>query len=579
MGRRTKFREDPNLKNPFLALAQGISSSREEQVWEEKPVEIVEFVESRKFLNQKWNGRLGCRPKILEILVEVVKPNIREVVLLLGKGSGKDFCASILHLYGIYRCLCMVNPQSYHGLAPSPIYFVNTARNETQAKKVFFTQFVSLLQDCPWFRGKHSEPSGGCVSFIKNIEALSANSQAFGWLGFNTIQWVGDELAFFLETDENEESKSRAEECWESAYGSCQTRFPKDYKMVGITTPRYDDDFVMRKFFELKGRTNDGFTAKAATWEVNPNITKEDFKMAFMRDFRRTMRDFGAEPMGIIESFWPDPDFLEQVVCAECKDCPIYKNRQTQGDDFCCYDFSECKINKYRGNGEWASGFLPDPDNNEYFMHFDLAKSKDKVGFCLAHSIGMARVEMDPIEIKEKYGEDFDVENMEQEKMFEEKPLIVVDGVGFISTNPMRDGRLLKNKEFHYAAIRERIVYELLRRKFNIAKVTFDQYQSVDFSQILDDKGIETGLISLDRTDEIPRLAKYAVIENRVFFPYSRLLCREAKCLKYFQGKKVDHMTRGSKDVFDSFAGTIYNCQIANLSRGAFVMMGNGEEE
>ncbi len=318
MSKKKQLQGNDGLDDPFRSLAQGLSQTKEDQVWIEEPIGIVEFVESRQFLNQKWNGRIGCRPKILDYLVQTVDPKIREAIWLLGKGSGKDYGASILHLYGIYRTLCMSNPQAYYGLGPSPIYFVNTARNDNQAKRVFFIQFLLMLQHCIWFEGKYRDPGVSVVEFKNNVYALSANSQAFGWLGFNTIQWVGDELAFFLEKDTDDESDSRAKECWEAAFGSCKTRFPNDYKMVGITTPNYDDDFVMTKFFELKAR-DDGVALQAATWEVNPNIKKSDFKHEFIRDPRRAMRDFGAVPTSGIDSLWHDPYIFEDLVCVICR--------------------------------------------------------------------------------------------------------------------------------------------------------------------------------------------------------------------------------------------------------------------
>lgn len=575
-------KDDQALKNPLMQIAQGLmGEDRGEEIWEEEPVSVEEFVEGRDYLNQKWNGRKGCRPKILDVLVNVCDPKVREAMFLLGKGSGKDYAASILHLYGIYRCLCMFNPQSYFGLAPSPIYFVNTARNDTQAKKVFFTQFRVLLVECPWFKGKHSDPGLQSVSFIKNIEAISVNSQAYGWLGFNTIQWVGDELAFFLESDSDDESESRAQECWEAAFGSCKTRFPKDYKMIGITTPRYDDDFVMKKFEELKNRP-DGYAKQAATWDINPNLTIKDFEHELKRDRRRTMRDFGAVPQGVLESFWPDPEKLEEMVCDKCKDCPVFKNRKETDDIHACWDYDDCTANMYKGNGYWRDFTVPDRLNNEYYIHFDLAKSKDRIGFALAHSTGLMKVELDSYKVKEKLNEDeFRVEETRtSEDKYEEKPIIKVDAIGWVSTKSEGyDQRMLKNGEYNYTSIIDFIILELRKKGFNIVLITFDQFQSVMMSQTLEDKGFTVDLISLDRTDEIPVAAKYAILENRVEFPYSSLLMLEAKYLKYYNGKKVDHSKKTSKDVWDGFAGTIFNCERNQGLGGSFVPLGENDDD
>jgi len=562
------------IDDPLKFLAENLSDGTDEQDFalSEPIVPIEEFIESKKFLNQKWNGRRGCRPKIVEILKKVADDGIREAILLLGKGSGKDYGASILHLYGIYKCLCMVNPQAYYGLSSgSSIYFVNTARNEKQAKLVFFTEFKGMLLNCPWFHGKHAPPGTQAVVFDKGITALSANSQAFAWLGYNTIQWVGDEIAFFLENDSDETSESRAEECWQAAYGSCQTRFTHHYKMIGITTPRAEDDFVMDKFHELEER-DDGYSVQAATWDINPNLTIKDFHHALTRDYRRAMRDFGAKPMGVIEGFWSDPEFIEDNVKEICRQCPIYTERQGKSDLYRCFDYDACRGNAYAGNGEWREWFKEIVDHEaEYFMHFDLSKNKDRIGFSLGHSVGSINVQIDPWALDERARKErIDISELDESEKYEDRPLILIDAIGWVSNDPERHGALLKNREFHYDSILKRLIYQLKDFGCNVVKVTVDQYQSHHFKQSLEDRGYETELISLDRTDEIPAQSKSTLVENRVEYCYDKLLTLEAKNLKYLNGKKVDHAQKKSKDVWDGFAGTIYDVEVNYGGSGCF---------
>lgn len=564
--------------DPFRELASGLGKREGKEVWEEKPVDIETFICDKHFLNQRWNGKTGCRPAILDILKHLADEKVRESILLLGKGSGKDHAASILHLYGIYKSLCLYDPQTYYGLSPgSPIYFVNVARNEGQAKNVFFTQFTGMLENCPWFEKKHNTPSSNRVEFQKRIFALSGNSQAFGWLGYNTIQWVGDELAFFLENDNDEESASKAEECWEAAYGSCQTRFPNHYKMIGITTPRYDDDFVMKKFFELKGR-DDGYSVQMATWDVNPLLTKEDFRHALARNYRRTMRDFGAVPMGIIESFWGEPEFVENNVCQTCRGCPVYVTRDTNTDDYVCREYSDCKVNPYLGNGKWADWFRPEADV-DYYMHFDLSKSKDRLGFCLGHCSGTVKLELDNFEIQ-KMIDDGKLErlDMSEDDKFVEKPLIKLDAIGWIDPRRIEDDDMLKNHEIHYHSVLDKLVLALKDKGFNIVGISFDSFQSHFFKQELEDRGFEVELVSTDKTDEVPAMAKNAFTENRIEYPYVKILCDEAKKLKYINGKKVDHPERGSKDIFDSVACVIRWCEVSATMSGAFADLTQRED-
>ncbi len=557
--------------NPFREIASGLNSSNDGSVWEEEPVDIETFIHDNKFLNLKWNGQTGCRPKMLEIIKGIADSKVREAMPILGKGSGKDFGASILHLYGIYKALCLYTPQKYYGLSPgSPIYFVNVARNESQARNVFFVEFKGMLENCHWFEGKYREPTGNRVEFDKGIRALSGNSQAFGWLGYNTIQWVGDELAFFLENDNREDSASKAEECWQAALGSCKTRFPDHYKMIGITTPRHDDDFVMKKFYELQSR-EDGYAIQVATWDVNPKLTKESFRHDLARDYRRTMRDYGAQPMGIIESFWGEQDFVEDNVCQTCQACPVYQDRDLNTDEYACRFYDECKANGYAGNGEYYEWLVPDPDAN-YCMHFDLSKNKDRLGFALGHSTGSVKLELDQYEIHERADkEGVDVESFSDDELYVEKSLIKIDVIGMIDPKRREDMKMLKNREIHYHSVLIKLILYLKDRGFNIVKITFDQFNSHYIKQQLEDRGFVVELLSLDRTDEVPAAAKRAMVENRTDYPYSKVLCEESKKLKYINGKKVDHAEKSSKDVWDAVAGTIYNCEMESQEIGTFV--------
>lgn len=586
MPKRKKLSTDVTV-DPFREIALGLTVNTND-LFEEVPVSIQEFIESPDFLNLKWDGRRGCRPKIMEIAKKLVDPDVREAMVIIGKGSGKDFIASIVHLYGIYYCLCLHSPQTYYGLAPnSPIYFVNVARNETQAKNVFFKEFIGHLTNCPWFAGKYSEPGALTVQFIKNIMALSGNSQAFAWLGYNTLQWVGDELAFFLEkenasADEDEGTLSRAEECWEAAFGSGKTRYPKHYKMIGITTPRFDDDFVMKKFNELKRRMSEkgnAYAVQAATWEMNPNVTIEDFADALEKNYRRTMRDFGAQPMGVIDTFWGNPDFIDENPCDACKECPIWQKKDIVDYDLWeCYDYEGCTANGYCGNGEFRDWFVPQLDA-EYYIHFDLSTKKDRTSLTLAHGVGSMMVEIDPFEKLKRLDQSKEEEvEIDPEDMFEERPLVQVDAIMVVSPASRQDNRLVRNKEVYYEGILKHIIKKLLAMKFNIVKATFDQFQSHMFMQALEDLGIEVELLSLDRTDEVPVKAKTAFTENRVTYCWNRIFAKEARHLQY-KGRKVDHPTGKGKDIIDSVFGAVYNVEVNYVCGSFYEMMNNYDED
>jgi len=83
---KKKTASNKAMEHPFKFIAEGLSVSDRDEVWEEQPVDIQEFIESPQFCNQKFDGRSGCRPKIMEIAKRLCNPKVREAILLLGKG-------------------------------------------------------------------------------------------------------------------------------------------------------------------------------------------------------------------------------------------------------------------------------------------------------------------------------------------------------------------------------------------------------------------------------------------------------------------------------------------------------------
>lgn len=269
--------------------------------------------------------------------------------------------------------------------------------------------------------------------------------------------------------------------------------------MIGITTPNQDDDFTMKKFYELKGRMlkekPDSYVHQAASWDINPNTPIEVFEERLKRDRRRTMRDYGAVPMGVMESFWADPNYLGENVCDTCKKCPIYQNALELDDPYACFNYEDCKANGYKGNGYWRDWFRGDP-NIDYYMHVDLAKNKDRIGFSISHVMGFKEVELTRID-KDEMG--IYEDDHEETTTVVERPIIKVDAVGFVDTRPDQNKRMLKKGEFYYDNFLKFIIYKLKSLDINLALVTFDQFQSVHAMQNIEDNGIDCELLSLDR--------------------------------------------------------------------------------
>lgn len=124
-----------------------------------------------------------------------------------------------------------------------------------------------------------------------------------------------------------------------------------------------------------------------------------------------------------------------------------------------------------------------------------------------------------------------------------------------------------------------KIIYELRdERKFNIAVVTFDGFQSQDSIQILQEKKFNTAEVSVDRNKGPYEDLRQAIYERRIGFPeyktyknrddHEKVIIAKKELMELTDtGKKIDHPPKnGSKDVADAMAGVTY----ALMGNGSF---------
>lgn len=113
------------------------------------------------------------------------KADVREVLMILGKGGGKDLSTSVGFAYIAHLLLCLRDPAQYYGKPPGDsIHLLNIAINAAQAKNVFFTYLRARINKCPWFNGKYHEKADS-IEFDKNITAHSGHSEREAWEGYN----------------------------------------------------------------------------------------------------------------------------------------------------------------------------------------------------------------------------------------------------------------------------------------------------------------------------------------------------------------------------------------------------------
>jgi len=525
--------------------------------FEEEPVDLDTFLHSQDYLNQPELSEI--QRDLVEAMSQIYKEEdlIRlkgyedgrrhykkytkaEVILQLGKGSGKDHTSTIGCAYLVYKLLCLKDPAKYFGKPPGDsIDIINIAINAEQAKNVFFKNFRNKIERSPWFAGKYDSKVNN-IEFDKAITVFSGHSERESHEGLNLILAILDEISGFAqESASGNENAKTGDAIYKAFRASVDSRFPDYGKVVLLSFPRYPGDFISKRYdevvaekeVELKKHTfiiNDEmppdlpenqfeieweedhivsykypgvFAIKRPTWEANPTRRIEDFKIAFMTDYADAMQRFACVPSFVSDAFFKQKDKLERAMCLHN---PIDNFKRIE------------------------ASFEP-KEGVRYYLHADLAQKHDKCAIAISH-----------------------VDKWVQVRTFNDHtqihPFVIVDAI--VWWEPKKEGPV------NLSEVKNWIV-DFRRQGFQIGLVTFDRWQSFDIQQELKSVGIKTDTLSVGKKhyEDLAML----VYEDRVLMPHNNILLEEMSQLRIVSDKKVDHPRKGSKDLSDAVTGAVYN--------------------
>jgi len=522
----------------------------------EKPVDAKTFVESPEYLGQPPLSQIQY--DIVEAMSQIYRQeDLRgimgdvagdayykkftknEIILQLGKGSGKDFVSTVACAYVVYKMLCLKDPAVYYGKpAGDAIDIINVAINAQQAKNVFFKGFKTKIERSPWFAGKYN-PKADSVEFDKSITVYSGHSERESHEGLNLFMAVLDEISgFSSEVGTGNDQGKTAENIYKAFRGSVDSRFPDLGKVALLSFPRYQGDYITQKYesviaeketierkhtfiineelphddpgnqFEISWdediiisyKIPKVLAFKKPTWEVNPTRKIEDFKIAFYTDLADAMMRFACMATYSSDAFFKDRLKLEKVMTLRN---PL--------DSFRRFDES----------------FKPDPDKI-YYIHADLAQKHDKCAVAIAHVDRWVNIQV--------------IKDYEQVA-----PIVVVDAVAWWEPRSEGPVNLSEVKQW---------IMNLRRQGFNLGMVSFDRWQSFDIQNELQAVGIRTETVSVAKK-HYEDLAMM-IYEERVAIPMIPILLEEMSELKIMKGNRVDHPRKKSKDLADALCGAVF---------------------
>jgi hypothetical protein len=470
------------------------------------------------------------------------KQTCNEVILQLGKGSGKDYMSTISVAYIVYLLLCLKDPAKYFGKPPGDsIDILNIAINAEQAKNVFFKGFKTRIEKSPWFVGKYT-PTAGAMTFDKGITCHSGHSERESWEGYNVIMVILDEISgFATDSTSGHDQAKTASALYDMYRASVDSRFPDFGKVVLLSFPRYRNDYIQERYNaviaskevvmrqhtfkldeELEGDDDTAenyftveweediieaykfpkvFALRRPTWEINPTRSINDFKISFYTKPTDALSRFACMPPDAVDALFRSKEKIEA-----------------------CFNQVNIAVDQ---EGRFAESFQPDKEK-QYYIHVDLAQKHDHCAVSLSH-----------------------VEKWVKVNSFNDKdvvsPIVVVDAVRWWTPTAEKTVDFKEVKAY---------ILSLRERGFNIKLVTFDRWNSLDIMNELIAVGMKSETLSVAKKhyDDMVLL----VAEERIVGPAISLLTEELLQLRIIRDK-VDHPRKGSKDLADAVCGSIYN--------------------
>ena len=597
-----KTQEEADLFIKALEEYVGIGKSKIEDDlrsidFVEKPVDMYTFMKDPYYL-----GIIdSIYPRIVDDLIEFFDPGNEYFLGLFGGsiGWGKSTLSEIAIARIIYEVSCLKNPQkTYRMVKEDKLFFANVSVTHTQAKRIIFEGLKGKIKGSEYFRTVYPYQEFATELRFPNNVLLAACTQS-QVIGMNTFAAAMDEANFMPIVERSQTARLRggkrlydqAEVVFTAMLRRMETRYLRfgnlPGKLMALSSAQYPDDFMERKAVLYRGHKN-VFIRNYAVWDTKPDgtysnekffvffnkesglgrIPKDDetlgeeeekieipveFKHDFEVDMEGSLRDLAGKSTVAIEPFITKRDMIAMMY-QDNRRHPFSAYETTLRDgayilrDVLCEwvkEEDELGVVKFEGLRPKVN-----PKVRRY-VHIDPSISGDAAGFCMGHiSRYEERTRWRTIQVIEPGTLE---PKTRRESFVEMLPVIYIDL--WLRIVPPPGGEIILGD------IRQLIV-ELKEMGFRFALITMDSYQSKDTQQQLKEKGFNTDELSVDVNPQPYNRLKMALYEIRLKGYLHPVGVNELRQLEWNKRKgKVDHRPGGSKDLADSLAGVVHNCE------------------
>jgi hypothetical protein len=182
-----------------------------------------------------------------------------EVILQLGKGSGKDFMSAISCAYIVYLLLCLKDPARYYD-KPSgdTIDILNIAQNAAQASNVFFANVSRLIQR-PRGSRAGTRPRAAARSLPRPTRLISTRTSPCTPVTPSERRGRATTSSWSSWTRLTVSPTSRppgvmgktAAGIYDMYRASVDSRFPEFGKILALSFPRYKGSWIQTRYEQI----------------------------------------------------------------------------------------------------------------------------------------------------------------------------------------------------------------------------------------------------------------------------------------------------------------------------------------
>ena len=224
----------------------------------------------------------------------------KELIMLMGRKSGKSVRAAKIALFYVYKLLADPEFKAQFKLVPGqPIYIICVSTTAKQAEGIVFEYIKSYARGSWYLKNFITKQTKNELHFVGNIIVRAQGASSRATLGYPCIIVIFDELAHFVDT--------RGNQSGEAVYEALKPNialFGDHGRIIILTTPGAKTGIVW-KLYQLwkKGELRTTYCLRKPTWEMNPNITQKFLDDERSRNPLTFDCEYGAKFYDTIDAF------------------------------------------------------------------------------------------------------------------------------------------------------------------------------------------------------------------------------------------------------------------------------------